>query len=98
MTATPQTLARRRRVTWLLGGVIVPLALFFMPGARTSAKAQMTAFDESVLRAVAQVHGDAATAVMRALTFFGGFLARRRWPSRWPASSSRCAAVAARCS
>ena len=69
----PADLARRRRVTWLLGGVIVPLALFFML-AEDIGEAQMTAFDESVLRAVAQVHSDAATAVMRALTFFGGFL------------------------
>jgi membrane-associated phospholipid phosphatase len=69
----PAHTARHRRVAWLLGGVIVPLMLFFML-AEDIGEAQMTAFDESVLRAVAQLHGDAATTVMRAVTFLGGFL------------------------
>lgn len=69
----PAHTARRRRLAWLLGGVIVPLALFFML-AKDIGEAQMTAFDESVLRAVAQLHSAAATTVMLAVTSLGGFL------------------------
>lgn len=72
MADSEQT-ARRRRVAWLLGGVIVPLALFLML-AEDIGETHLNAFDESVLRAVAQLHSDAVTTVMRALTFFGGFL------------------------
>jgi undecaprenyl-diphosphatase len=60
-------------MAWLLGGVIVPLVLFFLL-AEDLGEAHLNAFDESVLRAVAQLHTDAATTLMRAVTFLGGFL------------------------
>ena len=64
---------RRRRVAWLLGGVVVPLVLFFVLAANIG-EVWMTAFDEGALRAVEHVHGATATMAMRFTTFFGGFL------------------------
>jgi membrane-associated phospholipid phosphatase len=62
---------KRRRLLWLVLGVLLPLALCLML-AEDVAEQPLRSWDRAVLRAVEHLHGAVLTDIMRALTFFGG--------------------------